>query len=145
MALHVRYRILFVAMMLCMTVQVLFSAPSAQATPKFDEYPAEVYRGRNAKVRLDTPDAKNYRTRLREASRQKPNFAGHYVLVTWGCGTQCQYGAVVNVLNGRVTFLPASVCCGDEDDQPFYYRVNSRLIVFAGMLNESELLISAKN
>jgi hypothetical protein len=115
---------------------ILPLAASAQGAPKFVDYPAKVYRGRNAKVRLDTPQAQTFRTRLKEAARQRPNFAGHYVLVTWGCGTQCQSGAVVDVLSGMVTFLPGSLCCWSGSDDPVYYRADSRLIVFAGMLDE---------
>ena len=33
---------------------------------------------------------------------QPPNFAGHYVLATWGCGTQCTQVAIVDLKTGFV-------------------------------------------
>jgi hypothetical protein len=38
--------------------------------------------GKNGRV-IFARDDRNYRTRLREAARGKPNFAGHYILTAW--------------------------------------------------------------
>jgi hypothetical protein len=47
---------------------------------EFGDYPvAEKYRDKNAPVVLSKKD-RIYRTRLKEAAKQKPNFAGHYIL-----------------------------------------------------------------
>src|SRR5476651_623356 len=55
---------------------------------EFGDYPvAEKYRDKNAPVVLSKKD-RIYRTRLKEAAKQKPNFAGHYILTTWGCGME---------------------------------------------------------
>lgn len=52
------------------------------------------------------PDAANFRTRLEDNIGGVANFAGHYILTSWGCGTMCQMNAVIDVLNGDV-FFPA--------------------------------------
>ena len=52
-----------------------------------------------------------YRARLRAAATERPNFAGHYVLTTWGCGTECVMGAAINTRTGRVAFLSFATCC----------------------------------
>lgn len=60
------------------------------------------------------------------------------MLVTWGCGARCLAGAVISARTGVVTFLPGSVCCWGDTSEPFYFRKDSRLIVFGGLVNEQE-------
>lgn len=121
----------------------LLASPAAYAvdTPLFRNYPAEFFAiGPAVPPDLSSPDAYNFRTRLRAAAARPVNFAGRYKLATWGCGTQCETGAIINAMTGQVTFLPFSVCCEDwpidADFKRILFRKNSRLIVFSGMLNE---------
>jgi hypothetical protein len=115
-------------------------APSA-AVPQYRDYAAaRTHFGPNAPVVL-TKQAIMYRTRLREAAKEEPNFAGNYVLTYWGCGTSCVMGAVIDVATGEVTWLPFSVCCATSVDpgfQPINFKPNSRLVVFAGLRNEQQ-------
>ncbi len=77
------------------------------AAPRFSDYPVrEIYRGAAAPVILDTRRARTFRTRLREDSRAGANFAGHYAVVFWGCGTGCAQVAVVDARTGRVYWPP---------------------------------------
>ncbi|MBP2559656.1 hypothetical protein J2857_002425 [Neorhizobium galegae] len=108
---------------------------AAQDVPKFAQFAEKVYSGPHAPVKLVTRDDQAFATRLKQAAGQPVNFAGHYVLATWGCGAECLGGAVIDARSGKVAFLPYSVCCWGEGD-PFYYRKDSRLIVFSGVLNE---------
>ena len=48
------------------------------------------------------PDDYLYRTRIKDAARQQVNFAGNSVITTFGCGTGCLAGYVVNLENGQV-------------------------------------------
>src|SRR5262245_19409738 len=70
--------------------------------PTFAAYAVhEGFTGRPAQVDLKSdPDAPRFRTRLREGAATGPNFAGHFTIVTWGCGTDCQVTAVVDALSG---------------------------------------------
>jgi hypothetical protein len=110
------------------------------SVPSFSSYPAPLYNGRNALIVL-SKEISTYRTRLIEASHSAPNFAGRFVLTSWGCGTSCLMGAVVDVSTGRATMLPFTICCSNPTNEQFRainFRVDSRLIAFAGMRNEEE-------
>jgi len=82
-------------------------------------------------------DEREFRTRLRSAARQTPNFAGHYVVSTWGCGAECLTGAFIDANTGEVKWLPDGICCWDASvDRPIEFRLDSRLIVFVGERGE---------
>ena len=118
---------------------VVASAGWAQSNvPKFNDYAGNMpFSGTPAPTQLLTEGEKTFRTRLRAASAQSANFAGDHVLTTWGCGTNCVYGAAVSLRTGRVTFLPGSVCCWNGDGDKISIRPDSRLLVTAGVMNES--------
>lgn len=80
--------------------------PKKNKLPTFDDFPIENrYKGIPAKVDLSSNRyAKKFRTVLREGAREGPNFAGHYTLVEWGCGSSCQSHAIVDAKNGKVFF-----------------------------------------
>ncbi len=122
---------------------------SRVSVPQFPDYPAsKIHKGTNAKPVLDDPDKNNYRTRIREAAQQPPNFAGRYVITTWGCGTGCNRGAVVNVATGKVKMLPFSLVTGTGDwcsDKTHYvggpdfgFELDSSLIVMTGKFEHDE-------
>jgi hypothetical protein len=82
--------------------------------------------GRPARVDLTSDsDAPRFRTRLTEGAAEGPNFAGHFTIITWGCGTQCVVDALVDARSGRVysdTTLDFS--CHDPE-----FRRNSTLVI----------------
>jgi hypothetical protein len=105
--------------------------------PRFDDYPVgTAYTGEPAKVVLATDDEKMYRTRLKRAIKQPMNFAGEYVVTTWGCGSSCTHGAVVSLKTGRVVFLPGTICCWEGEGEVLTYRQDSRILVAAGVIND---------
>lgn len=112
--------------------------------PRFEDFPAgPAFHGRNRLV-LEPRD-RAFRTRLRDAAEEAPNFAGHYVVTQWGCGTECVMGAAVDVRSGRVVWLPGTLCCWFADGatpdtvpDPLRYRRDSRLIVLNGRRDERE-------
>lgn len=109
--------------------------------PQFRDYPAGGFTGRPASVVLGPGDMA-YRTQLREAARQRPNFAGSSVLATWGCGMKCVMGAAVDLRTGHAAWLPGTLCCwpADVDDrfEPVKFRLDSTLVVLSGLRNERE-------
>ncbi len=123
---------------------VLISAPSfaqEKKVPQFRNYSVKsVYKGKNASVQIGEKE-RMFRTRLRAAAKEKPNFAGHYVVTSWGCGTTCLMGAIIDVKTGKVYWWDFSLCCwGNVDDgfNPIEIRKNSNLIIFSGTRNEGD-------
>lgn len=62
-----------------------------------------------AKPDVSSGRARRYRTVLRQAAAEGPNFNGHYRVATWGCGTNCIEWAVIDLATGRVWMAPEPV------------------------------------
>jgi ankyrin repeat protein len=92
--------------------------------PRFTDFPvAKVYKGVPQPVDLrSNPRAPNYRTRLREGARKGPNFAGHYTVVGWGCGSNCESTMIVDALTGRVYD-------GFGNERGAEFKPDSRLVI----------------
>ncbi len=101
---------------------------SPQDLPKFEDFPvADIYQGSPMPVDLSTPNALNFKTRLTEEAAKGPNFAGHYTVVTWGCGTSCVVVSLVDAKTGAVHML-----VGVNPWAKLEYRLDSSLIIENG-------------
>lgn len=101
------------------------------------------FRGKPARVDLKShPEARRYRTRLKEGGAEGPNFADHMTIVIWGCGTECESLAFVDARNGRVYFdeklrhIAFTNVHSDAMDRIISYRRDSTLLIVAGCPNE---------
>jgi len=108
------------------------------ALPEFDKYQVKsMYSGKVAVI--DPAGESMFHTRLIEAARQDVNFAGEYVLTTWGCGSGCFDGAAVNIRTGKVAYFPGAMHRKMfSDDEVLQYRRNSRLFIMTGYLDEKD-------
>lgn len=97
--------------------------------PKFSDYPAKIYKGPTAKLLLNSEDAKLFRTRLRDALKDKPNFAGEYVMTMWGCGMGCRSYSIVNKRTGQ---LLSEGFGGEGGEDVKDIEANSRLVITEG-------------
>jgi hypothetical protein len=136
-------RALLAAALLLAALATAAPAAGQAGAPRFEDYPVrERYTGPAHAPVLATRDARAFRTRLREAAREKPNFAGRYVVAEWGCGTECVSGAIIDAKTGRVTMIPFTLCCWGfdvpDDFEPVRFRLDSSLIVFEGARGEVE-------
>jgi hypothetical protein len=123
--------------------------------PLFEDYPLhEDFSDKPAIPILNEPWAKHYRTRIREGvtksyenrdgagqvvERKGPNFAGHYFVLSWGCGTVCLMMVIVDGKTGHV--YPTPLAGGKDGDGQialpsigfgygyFEYRLDSRIFV----------------
>lgn len=95
-------------------VAAMFIANSAWAGWGFgfEDHPIHVEKQtwKNAEPNIHRGDefAWMFRTRVREAAKAEPNFANHFVLASFGCGTECQAYFVVNTKTGEVIRGPVS-------------------------------------
>ncbi len=82
----------------------------AQAeAPRFEKYPVtERFQGHPAPPILATPEQRNFKTRIRQgvlkvdSDKTALNFAGHYIVIVWGCGSDCAMMATVDALTGTI-------------------------------------------
>jgi hypothetical protein len=122
------------------SASLLFGMVSATSeSPRFEDFSViEEKIPRSVVPRLNDAAGRQYATELREGARHKPNFAGHFILISWGCGASCVMSAVVNAKNGAVIWVPFTICCWDADIEPLVFRLKSRLLEVNGYKNEIE-------
>jgi hypothetical protein len=97
----------------------------ARGAPAFTDYSVPAtFHGRPARPRLTSPSLRRFRTVLRTAAAEGPNFAGHYTIAMWGCGSPCVSLAVIDAVNGSVTFV------SNPSARPPMFSRESRLVVF---------------
>jgi hypothetical protein len=118
---------------------LLLPITTAAQLPAFESYRVtEHFKGRPAKVILTGVD-QDARDKVKAAAKQKPNFAGHYVIVTWSCGNECLAGSVIDAATGKVFSLPVTVCCWKQETgpelKPIEFHLDSRLLVLQGGRN----------
>jgi hypothetical protein len=98
-------RMIYLLFFLGLSSQLSFANETgSQVPPQTEDYPAPpVYKGKPAKLSLDSELARTFRTRLTAALSQKPVYAGEYVLTGWGCGSSgCYNQVLVNKRTGKV-------------------------------------------
>lgn len=96
----------------------------------FREHPARICQGKLATPRLETALARQHKTTIRNGAQHGPNFAGHYTVVYWGCGTSCAAFVIVDARSGRV-YEPPEISRGVElsMDGPEYRRDSTLMVV----------------
>lgn len=123
------------------------------SAPQFDHYAIEASPAfATTKLNLrSNPIAKTFRSVIRRQTREGPNFAGHYRVAVWGCGSSCAQFAIVNLKTGRVLtaegvrnvsgvhfevdgFMPSA----ESEFGLFRFRKDSRLLVVLGAINEDD-------
>ena len=133
-----------VASLGCLAIDARWT--EAAETPRFSDLPtsaAERFSGKPAPVRLTTPQARRYRSMIRDGAREGPNFAGHYTIVQWGCGAGCVRFAVIDARTGSVFMpqfyvgpLPLAEGANTEPEEPLQFQLDSKLLIVSGAPNE---------
>lgn len=89
--------------------------------------PVTVYRGKPAPVNFSSlPEARLFYTTIREQAAEGPNFAGHFTLAGWGCGTDCAGFAIIDAITGKVVFYEPTM---EDRGNRWDYDLNSRILV----------------
>lgn len=125
--------------------QVNTSQGTAQARlPQFSEYPAgPLFTGKPAIPTLTTKVQRMFRSHFRFDQHERPDFAGEYKIVRWGCGSPCLTFAIANLKTGVAYDPPFGavgpdlrLSVGTDSDWGLEYKVDSRLLVVKGCPKE---------
>ena len=113
--------------------------------PKFSDYRVKnIYRGRPARA-IITKEFREIRTVIRKGAGSDVEFAGHYTVPRWGCGTDCNGFVIVDSISGKVykgfgvaglPFKWLEQHGGDEMDR-MEFHPNSRLLKINACPNEA--------
>jgi len=99
----------------------------------FSNFPAEVINVKEKPALEFDTDTKNFKTVIKESYKTSSvNFGGHYLIVSWGCGTSCQSHAVVNLKTGRAKAIPFVTSLG------LSFQPNSNLMIVNPNLNNAK-------
>jgi len=116
------------------------SACAGNVAPAYKAYAVAVDRhGKRPALQRDSKFSNLFRTRLSEALRDMPvNFAGHYVVTEFGCGSGCVHGGIIDTRTGQAHELPWPVYVRDigDWDSPFRHEAGSRLFAVRGVLKD---------
>ena len=84
---------------------------------------SEKFTGKPSRLNFSYCDhGRLYQTATKNAVEESgANFAGHYTLASWGCGSPCHMSAVVDLKTGKVYTGPTS-CYG------YYFNVTSNVL-----------------
>ncbi len=117
----------------------MFLQQASAGAPRFGDFAVPHERAVHpVRLQLADPKSREYATKLKEFAHRQPNFAGHFILASWGCGASCVMTAAINAQTGEVTWLPFTVCCWDLNiSEPLEFRSDSRLLIVHGSRNES--------
>lgn len=129
------------------TLLCLMHSPLAQRAtgrPKFSDYSVvQIYQGKPA-VPILSKDQRWYRTVIREGAKSRVQFAGHYTIPTFGCGTGCTGFYLVDSITGKVYdgFTVADSFAwiarpGNENVRRIEFYPNSRLFRITGCPGET--------
>lgn len=108
------------------------------------ESPAiNTFSGQPARVNFDSlPEAKLFQTTITEQNAEGPNFAGHYTVATWGCGTECQGFAIVDAITGNIVAYEPSI--NHQVSGGLSFNLKSNLLVLNPKSENKEYLDSLK-
>lgn len=137
-------------------ISTILSTPIAWAQqggiPRFEDYAVtEMFMGTPAAPIFSTPETRAFRSRIRNGvstgagvwngswknpiEGRGPNFAGHYFVIRWGCGSECVTMAIVDAKTGNVYNPPLSfsaslqVPLDNLSDMDVDFRPDSSLLV----------------
>jgi hypothetical protein len=115
--------------------------------PSFASFPARIEK-RDHPIGVDvraSSMARTYRTQLRGGAKAGPNFAGHFTIASWGCGSACVQWAVIDQNTGKARFEPtidtidaSSVDPDSSNGEPLVFHRDSRLLIVQGAPHEDE-------
>jgi hypothetical protein len=127
---------------IAVTAIVVGAFAGPDKAPQYQDFAVtKIFKGKPAAVDLSShPQARMYRTELRRQAAEGSDFAGHYKIAIWGCGSSCAAFAIVDSQTGHVYFppeLPYVTWTGWEGTNfGLQFRIDSRLLILHGSPEE---------
>jgi len=116
----------------CLILSMFVSAQTSKQ-PSFSSYPATIEQVRVKSINFRSGrETRRFRTNLTESLLEGVNFAGHYNISQWGCGTACLDGAIIDTRTGKVYWPKELRGIYAASDEPIVYKADSRLLIFNG-------------
>lgn len=126
---------------LLLAIFAIFTTNLSAQTPTFAKYSAKVQNATAKSVNLKShKDARMFRTNLRGSLKEGVNFAGSFIVSSWGCGTSCLQTAIIDGKTGNVFFPKilqgTSFGFGElsEKYESIEFKKNSRLLIINGYI-----------
>jgi hypothetical protein len=139
----------------CCDAHTIRRSDIPKAAPQFAQYPAAQAlpaKAVNPDVRSH-PLSRMFRTAIRKGAKNGPNFADHYTVVRWGCGSDCLQFAFIDARTGKVHHPPnfRTYQSWNIDDSALWistgkqsdgidFSLTSRLLVVVGGINDDPRL-----
>lgn len=119
-------------------------AQRPKTRPDFKAFGVEkVYTGAPAVPKLSRSQ-RTYRTMIRKGAKSKVEFAGHYTVPRWGCGSGCSTFVIADSITGTVydsfSVSDPSLAWMEKhgEQERIEFRPNSRLLKINGCINEQD-------
>lgn len=121
----------------------LFTVASGADAPKFSDFSVHgVFNGKPAEPSFRRGEDQypngvgHFRGGVVFDAKRGPNFAGHYTLALWTCGSGCSSAIVVDSVTGRLyrrmPFGSLVLPRLDMGLEPYSFRLDSRLLIVQG-------------
>lgn len=98
----------------------------------------KVYKGKLASPDFTTdPNAKRFISMIKMGCKEEGvNFAGHYTIVEWGCGTFCAEMAIIDRISGKIIYSQIPFDKSDGHSGADYKTDSRMLIINTGAFSE---------
>jgi hypothetical protein len=116
-------------------------AQGRKRVPRFADYPVkEVHTGKSASPLLETEDQRSSSIYYQAIADGGANFAGQYAVIPLTCGKTCTAAEFLDTRTGKIMAGEFSNSGWQDHHDAFRdieFRKDSRLIVFAGAINQA--------
>ena len=129
----------FVLLLMAASATAQESTTAIEGQPTFRQYPALAdFKGTPAEPQLNTDLEHHYRTQIRTQARRGPNFAGHFTVASWGCGSPCGKFVIIDARSGTIYDPHVTLGCFDTKGggADLHFRLRSRLLMLTGSLEQ---------
>ncbi len=112
--------------------------PRQPKTPRFEDYPAgRIFHGKPTQIDWPPDYAQHefFQARIHDLVNSGVNFAGHYVVGEWSCGTDCRWLFVLDMRTGKFLSTAPYGPHRPPNRDWLKTRPESRLLIASGCFN----------